>query len=462
MTSLPQYMEQYTSQNGYPMVTVSWVNPDGETSDMGSLQLTQQRHFLSPYCQSQAPASEVGYTWWIPLTLYGEHPGNYSGVPEAQAAAVAQGGFTTQVWATTITNYSVWRDGYLKLNAGATGYYRVMYPPNILAAFSSSIENQLSGGAASTSAADRGQLVDDLFTFAYGQAAQANGINMAAYFDFITWLGSETEYEVWMPAVSSFSRLRQLLYNDAGVPAACMANMSTYAANALTNIFGTLGFVGDQSPLTVLLRTSIISAGSAFNLRAVVDGANDLYAAGPETIAANIQAPVLASAVRWAPNRTVYDTVRSLYISATDANLKRRYVGALAATQDVSLLASLLQDSINSTVVRSQDTVSLVVAVSSNPLGRALAWNFVKANWDLFVERYGSGGFSFSDLVYNTAANFQSQAMFDEIQNFYAANSATTSAATLQIQQALEMIGTNLGWVNTDLQATCDWLHEFA
>jgi len=61
-------------------------------------------------------------------------------------------------------------------------------------------------------------------------------------------------------------------------------------------------------------------------------------------------------------------------------------VQALAAATDPTLLQAALDFSISSEV-RSQDTTTVVDRVALNPLGRVLAFDFVKQHWELFDER---------------------------------------------------------------------------
>lgn len=485
LPNLPSDMATYTDQTGYPVVTVQWVNGDGPTTGVGSLQLRQDRHFLSPYARSQAPANQLDYTWWIPLTLYGEHPDpTASPVQGAAAAATTQGGFTDAVWSTTIgggadgKTYNLARDGYVKINGNWSGYYRVQYPMNIWNAFSTSIAAQLQANSTFSpmSPADRAQLLTDFYTFAYGQIAQSSGINMAAWLNFGTWLQWETEYEPWTVALPALAQIRQLLVADVPLTEAapalrsqaaatqqnaqCLDDLSTYAQAMLGPIVANLGFTGVSTPLTDLLRTSVLSAASIFNVTSVVTTANAYYAGGVGNIPVNIQSPVLASAVRWAPTSQTYDEIFQLYLNEQDANVRRRYLGALAATRDRSLLTQLLSNSLNPSIIRSQDTVSVIASVAGNSFGRDLAWKFVKENWSTLNARYGSGGFSLSQLVSSTASKFTTQAYMDDINAFYTAN--PIPAAQLDWQQAMEAIGTNIGWEATDLAATCTWLRNYA
>ena len=122
----------------------------------------------------------------------------------------------------------------------------------------------------------------------------------------------------------------------------------------------------------------------------------------------NIQSAVFASVVRWG-GETGYNDVLSVYQSTGISAIKRRalqvykwrasadtrvrgshrrrYRGqALAAATDPTLLQAALDFSISSEV-RSQDTTTVVDRVALNPLGRVLAFDFVKQHWELFDER---------------------------------------------------------------------------
>lgn len=38
--------------------------------------------------------------------------------------------------------------------------------------------------------------------------------------------------------------------------------------------------------------------------------------------------------------------------------------------------------------VRSQDFFTVISYIGGNPVGRGLVWEFVRANWELIVDRY--------------------------------------------------------------------------
>lgn len=74
--------------------------------------------------------------------------------------------------------------------------------------------------------------------------------------------------------------------------------------------------------------------------------------------------------------------------------------------------------------VRSQDTVFVISSVASSKLGRDLAWNYFKDNWDLFNERF-KGAFLLVRLVKSLTENFASEEKAVEIDNFFKVLSCT-------------------------------------
>lgn len=478
-------MAGYTSQIGYPLVTLQWADPAvSEVTGRGILTISQQRHFFSPLSAAIAPPGQAAYAWWVPLTLLSGSAGP-NPVTAAAAAAIASGGFTTAVWASTIGNASAPFDlgshGWVKANANASGFFRVNYPVNVWRVLAAGARAQLSGSSSSAtplSALDRAQLLDDLWTLAEGGGFLGAGINTSLALELSSAiLPLETAYEVWMPALSHLSELRGLLFGDDGTVggnAACLSDMQAVAVSYLSQLVAYLGWgnaTSNDPPLIVTLRSSALSAASGYNLPSVVATASSYfaqwaaqYAGGnnnPTAVPSDLQAIVLANAVRWgvtAPARgggyaTAFDILLAATAATDDAATKRRYLNALTASRDAGQLTRLLNVSLDTAIVRSQDTVSVLTGVAANPVGRPIAWAFAKANWAVLMDRYGAGGFALSDLVSATSKYFTSQASYDDVSAWY--GSHPMSGASLEWQQSLEAIAARSAWRSQQLAATC-------
>jgi len=121
---------------------------------------------------------------------------------------------------------------------------------------------------------------------------------------------------------------------------------------------------------------------------------------------------------------------------------KVRLHGALCSFSDSSLLGRALEISL-SDKIRAQDSIRIIVGVSSSSLGRSLAWDFVRNNWKEIDNRYGDGGFALNRLV-SLVSGFSEEKRISEVEDFFEKN--PTPAAERSIQQALERIRLNTAW----------------
>lgn len=497
-TGIPEiqaWLSTYELRPGYPVISVECA----PSSSCGILNLKQYRHFSSPYSASIAPSDVSSTVWWIPLTIAGEHPDAAGPVPNViniatQAITNPSLAFTTSTWTTTIGTVSnpfdLQRDGYIKLNLNMTGYYRVNYPPLIWNQFAASINyqlaNNLSPSSGSTltsyilSPTDRGELFDNLFTFAEGTGFRSQGINTTLALTYARQvLPNETAYEVWMPAISHLSTLYSLLVPDIPLSKAgnssvspfdnnptvsqCSQSFSALALQYLDPLAQALGFDnGNNEPLTVLLRVAVLNAAAAFNSSYVINQARVYYQNGWQNAPVNVQAVILRTLARWStadPGDTFYSELIDAYTVAASmgqTTVMSRIAGALTAPRDRRLLQQTLEFALSGTV-RVGDRVALITGVSNNPFGRDLAWIFMKNNWAILYESYGPGGFDLSSLVYSGGSVFSSTEYLTDYQQFFTTNSVP--GAIHDLNQALESIGGRALWGMIERNEVCDYLN---
>uniref|UniRef100_A0A4W3JHP5 Aminopeptidase n=1 Tax=Callorhinchus milii TaxID=7868 RepID=A0A4W3JHP5_CALMI len=93
------------------------------------------------------------------------------------------------------------------------------------------------------------------------------------------------------------------------------------------------------------------------------------------------------------------------YIQSMSGAEKIKIVNALAATRDPEKLAQLLEIGMEGNVIKLQDLAHVVAAVSRNPVGHLLAWNFVKTNWNKLIEKFELGSFTIRWLMVGTTSH---------------------------------------------------------
>ena len=97
--------------------------------------------------------------------------------------------------------------------------------------------------------------------------------------------------------------------------------------------------------------------------------------------------------------------------------------------------------------MRTQDTISILSSLGSNPFGRDVWVTCLKTNWKVFVSRYGDGGHTLSRLVkaISTSPEKKHLAFF---QSFFKTHDAP--GATRSIEQVKERLESNIAWVARD------------
>lgn len=115
-----------------------------------------------------------------------------------------------------------------------------------------------------------------------------------------------------------------------------------------------------------------------------------------------------------------FDAVIKIYKEATVIDQKLAALGSLGSIANAELLSSLLKMSLNEDFVRPQDIIYVFGPVAANPIGRKLAWAFVKENWQTFYDRYYSAGMSLlSRVVTSTTDSFSSESWANDVSSFF-------------------------------------------
>ena len=120
----------------------------------------------------------------------------------------------------------------------------------------------------------------------------------------------------------------------------------------------------------------------------------------------------------------------------------------------------LLEETLNRSLtdeIRMHETVSLITMVSSNNVGRKLAWQFVKDNWSELDKRYGEGGFALMRLV-GITSQFTDLEMRADVDRFFTDH--PTPGAERTISQSLERISLNNAWLKANGQEMDEWLSQ--
>lgn len=181
-------------------------------------------------------------------------------------------------------------------------------------------------------------------------------------------------------------------------------------------------YAKDEDFLTSLLRTLAITVAGKSDDPAVIAESKKRFAeftAGKEdAIHPNLRGAVFQVALR---NGGVaeYEKVLQLYKDTTIADQKVIALGSLGATLQPDLLKRTLELGLSEDV-RPQDIIYVFGPVAANPVGRTMAWAFVKEKWQILYDRYYSGSMSLLGRILSTCTeDFASDKHYEDVEKFF-------------------------------------------
>ena len=415
-------MDTWTSQTGYPVLTVV-------KEDKNTISLSQKRFKYDNILQANASDKAQQPLWEIPVSIIG------SNNEFCHASIMNTESYTIKINDTT-------NDSWIKLNPEVSGFYRVLYSVEDWDLFKAPIQNK------TLSASDRLEIQNDAYAL-----SRSGHLPINTFLDIAASYMNETDASVWSDLATNLKEI-ELLISDKDY----LSKYRSFGRNLFAQAAASVGWEpqASDSHLTSLLRSVVLSQSGGYGDKLAIDTAQkyfDLYTQNPEQVPADLRGLVF-SLVAQNGDSKVYNQMWDLELKTTLQEEKIRLLIAMARFTDTEILNDLLEKSLGENV-RSQDTISVIGSVASNPHGKRLAWNFLKENWDTLDERYGGGGFGLMRLV-SITSGFASKEDYEDVENFFKANAAP--AAERSVRQSLERIRLNTNWITSNDAILEEWL----
>ena len=416
-------MDSWVKQMGYPVLDARTHRHEGELRVALS-----QRRFLYDHLMDQG--EDDATLWQVPVGIArAGSDDKVSALMTEREAEVSLGPDATE-------------DGWVKVNAGQTGFYRVSYAEQEAEMLRSAVERH------ELPAIDRLGIQNDAYALVRGGHLPAT-----RFLSLAESYREEVDSSVWSDLSTNLRGLENLLLDQDYLQA-----YRGFAGSLFEQVVGHVGWEArpGEGHLDSLLRTTVLGQAGAYGNPAVLAAARsrfDEYLNEPASLHPDLRGMVYGLSAQQGDEST-YETLWRLEKEADLHEERMRLLGALTRFESTELLQDVLKRSL-SPDVRSQDTVLIVVALAGNRLGRELAWDFVKENWEEFDRRYGRGGFAIMRLVSVTGA-FTTQERARDVEEFF--NTHTVPSAERTIQQSLERIRLNVRWLERNRQDIGEWL----
>ena len=405
-TEIIPMMESWTKQTGYPVINITWESDS-------RLSLNQERFLYSN-------KTNLPDTWLVPISIV-------SGKNMDKVDSFILDSNSTTIDAAADTN-----NGFMKVNYDTAGFYRVNYPKEHWKNLSELINKQL------LKPTDRLSIQSDAYAL-----AKARKISATVFLELIKSYNNEKDFGVWSDLTNNMRSIDLLLRKtELGK---IYKNM---CVETLKPIGEKLGWEvsPNEGHLESLLRTTILSSLGSFgdgdtinkSLELLEQFFSDKISLAPElrSIVYNLSAQT--------GDKSIYNLILDRARKEQLQEEKLRLYASLCRVENDELFNKTLQLSI-SDEIRTQDTVSLLSLMSVNRNNGAEAtWDFIKSNWALLDERYGSGGFAMMRLV-GITGNLLTKSDYDNVQGFF--NDHPIESAYRTLQQSLERIDANVAWL---------------
>jgi aminopeptidase N len=395
--SVDRVMSSFVTQPGLPLVHV-----DIECGASGaSAMLMQDRYVQDPGGPALAPV-----TWTIPVCLK-----TSSGTTICEV-------FSGKQAAMKLDACPAW----VLPNAGARGYYRTSYSPEML--------RKIAAGLSTVTPAERIGLLSDEWAL-----VRAGRHDVGSYMDFASVFGAERTPEVMSTLAGTLDSIGDDLTTSTSRPA-----YRAWVSRLLGPAMKELGWRAQPS-----------EPDSRRELRAIVartlgDTARDpeVLRRSREIVLEELKKPgtveptllnvaVTLAAIQGDP--MLYEMYLERARAALDPEDKYRYLHALAAFAD-PILVRRTMDYILSPEVRNQDAKSLIADLLVNPSVNSLAWGMLKQRWDEVQKK--TGQFVGNTVIVSALSSFCDTRTLEDIRQFFSTHKIPDAERTLQ--QALERI----------------------
>ncbi|KAF6729496.1 Leucyl-cystinyl aminopeptidase [Oryzias melastigma] len=399
--NVSEMMSSWTSQKGFPLVTVSRKGDE--------VTLTQEHFLLTP-----ADASHTSSLWDVPVTYVND---SCSVAPECRQIF-----FLKSKSATLKVPESV---KWLKLNYQNTGYYIVDYGDEGWTA----LINALSANVSILTHEDRASLIHNMFAL-----SRQGRVSFERVLGLLNYTSKESETAPVTEALLQLSNIYRLLEKRQEF------DLVSCVKKYILDHFGALMDNQTWDEEKSLSKQELRSGPPEYGLQA---GERNVHPVSHRPVQAIRVKPDPASRADWS---ILYDKYKQ---STVDAE-KRNMLLGLASTQDTQLVAKILNEGLKGDVIQTQELPLIISTVSRGFTGYLFAWDFVQVNWDRLIEKFLVGSFAIQTIIKSVTSQFSTQAHLDQVKAFFSGLKERGSQMR-SVQEALETIRLNQRWMERNL-----------
>ncbi|XP_071824973.1 aminopeptidase N-like isoform X3 [Apostichopus japonicus] len=427
-------MDTWTLQMGYPVITVT---------RSGSTLNVQQSHFLiDPESEVDDKYIDLGYLWYCQLTHTHKLEAEYdnplyywlNGTEGEIGSFDLEGSYNDGDW-------------YL-INIKQYNYYRVNYETSNW----EQLAAQLEADHTKMPPENRAALIDDAFNLARGgQLTYDIALDMTKY------LKNELDFIPWEATLTVFAYIRDMFSRNAG-----FGDLEKYMLCQINTLYTAVGFEDDPNDahLDQYNRINAVDTACYYGNEDCLANATREYNEYMsddinEKVSPNLRTQVYCYGIREG-GAEEWEFGLEKYINSTDSAEKSKWLFALSCSSEPWILSRYLNYMLDETVVRKQDASYVIRYVARNYVGRALAWDFLRSEWDTIFDFYGDSSFSFSNIITDVTEQFNTEFDLEELMKF--GEGRNFGSAVRAYEQAIDQTKSNIAWMERNAVTVAETL----
>ncbi|MDE1861016.1 MAG: M1 family metallopeptidase [Candidatus Micrarchaeota archaeon] len=320
--------------------------------------------------------------------------------------------------------------GWIKLNHGQNGIYRVAYPEHMLHRLGDAIIKKKLDGV------DAWGTENDLFVF-----ARSGRIKAGSYLDYVGKYCVGSEYPLNENVLYHLGWFYDVLYE-----AKELVQVKRVMWNCSSALLRDLGWKrrnGESNIDTMLRETAIAKSALSEDpetLNLCWKLFNSLVNNGKD-IDQNIRGAVYRI-IAWNGTRSEYDFFKGRYMSEQRPDEKLRLLSVLGGFRDMSIARDALKFCMSKDV-RYQDSLYVPRSVAATPVARECIWDWTKDHWKELGKRYGSGTHMLGRYVANMGF-VSDEKMKREVESFFRSKSNMRADIKQILDKTVERIDVNI------------------
>lgn len=246
--------------------------------------------------------------------------------------------------------------------------------------------------------------------------ARGHVIRSAALVPILSAYKDETIESVWDIMALTLGEIKKFVEDDIESEAA-LRSMSRQLALPQFERLGWTQIEGELETDTKL-RATVIGMMLYGEDPEVIRQASEFASNGPETIDPELRAVVLGSAVRHAPDDSIFEALLELHATTSSAELQQDIASSLTSTKSSTQIQHLLELITDPKTVRTQDVARWFVYLIRNRYGRDQAWQWLQHNWGWIETTFG-GDKSYDDYPRYAASGLISAEQLQQYRAFF-------------------------------------------